>query len=86
MTLTRRQVIERLRGERGQALTILPEWEQALRALEDPNIHEILWKAVRQSGKSQGAAAVGIAETVTVRSSYVIFVSASESQAAARPR
>ena len=83
MTLTRRQVIERLRGERGQALTILPEWEQALRALEDPNIHEILWKAVRQSGKSQGAAAVGIAETVTVRSSYVIFVSASESQAAA---
>jgi hypothetical protein len=81
--LTRRQVIERLQGERGQALTILPEWEQALAALEDPATFEILLKTVRQWGKSQLLAGIGIAETVTVPGSYVIFVSASESQAGA---
>lgn len=81
--LTRRQVIERLRGERSQALVIQPEWDQVLQALDDPAVHEILLKTVRQWGKSQLLAALGIAETVTVRGAYVIFVSAGETQATA---
>jgi hypothetical protein len=76
-------VLRRLTGERGQALTILSEWDAILRGLEDPDVHEILWKAPRQVGKTQGVAGVGIAETVVVPGAYVILMSASADQAEA---
>ncbi len=82
-SLTRRQVIERLTGDQGQPLTILPWWDEVLADLDNASVYEILIKMIRQTGKSQCCLGVAQAETFTVPSACVVYVSASGEQGAA---
>jgi hypothetical protein len=45
--------VAKLENDAGAPLVILPWWERAFRALEDPGVHELLLWLPRQSGKSQ---------------------------------
>jgi hypothetical protein len=81
--LTRGDVFGGLTNERGRPLQVLGWWVDALRALDDPAMREILLWLVRQAGKSQFLAAVAASELMTVRDSYIVFVAASAEQAQA---
>jgi hypothetical protein len=79
--LTRLELVRKLPGEYGQPLVVLPWWENAFAALDDPNIHEILLSLIRQSGKSQCCTAMAISEVMLKPNSFTIYLSASDSQA-----
>src|SRR2546425_39047 len=79
-TLTRADVRAHLTNEVGEPLVVLPWWTSAFAALEDPAIHELLLKLVRQKGKSQLLAAIAVTEALCVPNSYTVLVAASEAQ------
>jgi hypothetical protein len=77
--VTRRELISKLYGEQGP-LTVLDWWDEALRALDDPTVHELLLKLSRQSGKSQLLAAMGTSELLLTPNSYTALLAASKGQ------
>ncbi len=77
--MTRRELISKLYGERGP-LTILPWWEEPIRLLDDPAVNEMLFKLIRQTGKTQLLMAMGQSELLTRPGSYTLLVSASKLQ------
>jgi hypothetical protein len=77
---SRRQVIDALPGERGQRLVVLPWWADALTALDNHAIREVILLLVRQAGKSQLLMAMAITELMLVPNSYIVLVAASEAQ------
>lgn len=81
--MTRLELVASLQGEVGQPLQILPWWQEAFVALDDPTKRELILWLPRQTGKSQCLAAMAHTELLTRPGSYTIFVSASENQAAA---
>jgi hypothetical protein len=80
--LERLELVERLTGEVGQKLVVLPWWRDAFTALDDPGIQELILHTPRQTGKSQCLAAMMISELFKP-GTYGLFVSASETQAGA---
>ncbi len=81
--MTRLELVAKLTGEFGQPLVVLPWWTQAFEALDAPNIRELLFWLMRQTGKSQLLAAMLITELLLRPGSYSLFVSASDTQAGA---
>jgi len=77
----RLDIVGRLRGEFNQPLVVNEWWRDALRALDNPTIHEVALSLVRQSGKSQFLAAAAISELFVKPNAFVLYVAASEGQA-----
>jgi len=81
--VTRLELVEKLRGEHGQPLVLLPWWREAFDALDDPGIQELILSLARQTGKSQLLAAMAISELFTKPGSYTVFLAAAANQAGA---
>lgn len=76
----RLNVIQHLTNEAGYPLEVLPWWREALTALDDPNIRELILLLLRQDGKSTLCGALANTELLCVANSYTVLVAASERQ------
>src|SRR5688572_18175020 len=83
MALNRLQIVERLPGEFGQPVTVLPWWRDLLVQLDVPATVILLLLLVRQAGKTQAALSAAVSEFLTKRRGYVLYVCPAEHQASA---
>jgi len=75
----RLETVAKLRNEFGERLVILPWWRDFFDALDGDVYHELLLSVVRQTGKSQLAAAAAMTE-LFVPGSFTLLVAASRAQ------
>jgi hypothetical protein len=79
-SLTRRDVWRHLTNEKGRRLVPLSWTFDALDALDDDGVRELLVWCERQVGKTTWIYAAGISELLTRPGSYTIIIGASEGQ------
>jgi terminase large subunit-like protein len=79
----RAAVIRELTNEAGKPLAVLPWWEPALAAMNDPTKREIVLHLPRQSGKSQFLAVLALTELLTRPGAFILLIAAGADQATA---